>query len=433
MPSGNHFVTIHLAYKKIADGKASTAALLSVLEYLAESSLARWPDWNPGDPLPDVIEIAGTCTNGLLMSLLDGLIKESSLKAKLKMLVKMGYIKTKIFAGRNRHIWYCRSEIAAALAEPGLLDKGSKSDGSISDGSISDGKGSKIAGSRGQKVTARGQKLPTTIPITNTLTNLSLEDPPIVPPQTGGFSGSAVDLSSREVEVGQDDLDAGHKSVKAWIEKQQISSEASNPEKGETSRESQSKTFNSQVKKPWRKRGVAAEAVNAMLAEHDPDVFEGWWAWYRDLCDEINSLPGCRIEAAKAWLDGHAAETPLDLDKFRQGCQLFAAKVRKAKYGAPNGYIFLKGKVGHPTPYWLSELESVGVAGGTFIDNAATLSSEDIPAALGRALKATRYQNTYEASGACPDCPRVATTGDLKPADALILVRWLEQQAEVAV
>ncbi|MEM9149115.1 MAG: hypothetical protein AAGB19_01495 [Cyanobacteria bacterium P01_F01_bin.3] len=167
-----------------------------MFEYLAESTLSRSPSWTPGDPVPDVIEIQGPCQNGLLLKLLDGMIKESALKTKIKLLEKLGFVKTKILAGRHRHAWYNYGAISEALAEPGLLE-GSKSDGSQKDGSISDVSKVKNDVSGPKNNGSRGQKMPATIPTTNPFSTLELDSTP-TPPQAGAISLENVQSTSSE-------------------------------------------------------------------------------------------------------------------------------------------------------------------------------------------------------------------------------------------
>lgn len=176
-PEGSHYITIHQCYKNITDGKVSTAALLSALEYLATSTLANSGQWEPGTALPNSIKILGNCNNPLLAKLLDGFLKPTSIKTKLKFLEEKGFISLELTKGRNRQITYHRKAISEALFDPAKNDRSkidrskidyypSKSDGSLKNGqqgSIPLGEGDR--GGTRQKLT--GQKTTTTIPITN--------------------------------------------------------------------------------------------------------------------------------------------------------------------------------------------------------------------------------------------------------------------------
>ena len=119
-PAADHFVTIRKSYKDITDGNASTAALLSVLEYLAFETFKKTVDWSRlarGDrlSLPPTIKIDGDCNFPLLNYLLDGLIKPTSLKQKLKLLEAKGLITVELKWGRKRIIQFHCASVMAAL------------------------------------------------------------------------------------------------------------------------------------------------------------------------------------------------------------------------------------------------------------------------------------------------------------------------------
>lgn len=161
-PEDSHYVTIHNCYKDITDNSASTAALLSVLEYLAERSLTK--SWDPKSPLPDSIEISGDCNAPLLIHLLDGMLKPTAIKQKLQVLKEKKFISTSVKGGSRRTVIYHRKNIANALSG-WSKDDGSKSDRS-KNGHQNKGDWSKSDALTGQKVTP-----------TNHITNQDLTNP----------------------------------------------------------------------------------------------------------------------------------------------------------------------------------------------------------------------------------------------------------------
>ena len=308
-PEGNHYVTIHLAYKLITDGNAATAALLSVFEYLAESTLVRSPGWHPGQPMPAEIKIDGHCSNSLLMRLLDGLVKESSLKTKIKQLTKLGYIKTEIESARYRHVWYNYAAIAKALATPDLCLKGSKIDGSkIEDkGSTDNGKGSKTDG-------LRGQKKPATIPSTKPTTNPNPPQPP-----TG------------ECETKPDLANDGNKPELDFL----------GEEVGAN-----------------KKQPTGQDIYRAMKF---PDVFQAWWSWYKaKICSipeahgKPKSSPGIKAKAGLDWLKLEESDFKgIGLAEFRLACQLYHKQAfETGGVGVQHGCRFLSGGAAGE-PKWL--------------------------------------------------------------------------------
>ena len=89
-PEGDRHIQVHISHKRITDGKESTAALLSVLEYLAKQSLLNAGSWSIGDPIPEHIRIQGDCNNPRLNRLLDGWLQPTALRGKLQYLDGLG-------------------------------------------------------------------------------------------------------------------------------------------------------------------------------------------------------------------------------------------------------------------------------------------------------------------------------------------------------
>jgi len=171
-PEGNHYVTIHKCYKDITDGKESTAAILSALEFLASRAYQQIVEKSDliKVPVPESIEINGDCNSPLINRLLDGMLKPTAIKQKLKILEELGFISYEILGGKSRKITYHYKSISDALIN------WSKSDPSESDPSKSDDS----SGLTRQKVTRR--KVPQTIPSISTIPNSSiptLSSPPI--------------------------------------------------------------------------------------------------------------------------------------------------------------------------------------------------------------------------------------------------------------
>lgn len=167
-PEGNHYVVIHRCYKDITDGKESTAAILSVLEYLAERTVLRSTTLNA---VPDSIAIDGDCNYPIFNKLLDGMLKPTAVKNKLKYLDELGFISSTIQGGKRRKIIYNRKAIANALASLNYSSDPSENTQSKSDPSKSDDSTRQKVTTKDpltrQKVTGTRQKVPPTIPITN--------------------------------------------------------------------------------------------------------------------------------------------------------------------------------------------------------------------------------------------------------------------------
>ena len=116
-PDGSYWVEIHDCYLRITDGKGSTAALLSVLEYLAKRTLMV-TGWEEGEPIPSKIRIQGDCNFPRLDKLLHGLLAKTACREKLQMFADKGYIEIE-FSENNKHrfIVYHHEAIAVALRE----------------------------------------------------------------------------------------------------------------------------------------------------------------------------------------------------------------------------------------------------------------------------------------------------------------------------
>ena len=114
-PEGDRYVEIHLCYKRITDGKVTTAALLSVLEYLAETSLEA-SCWTPGDQIPDEIRINEDCNFPRLHRLLDGMMGATAIREKLKLLEAKGFVRIGFPESyRRRCVFYNHKVVADAL------------------------------------------------------------------------------------------------------------------------------------------------------------------------------------------------------------------------------------------------------------------------------------------------------------------------------
>ena len=117
-PDGDRYVAVSISYKRITDGKPSTAALLSALEFLAKSTFLGGQYC--GEPLPDSIAISGDCNYPRLNALLDGWLKPSAIREKLQLLESLGYISIQLSVNRqHRGIVYHRKAIAEALSKGG--------------------------------------------------------------------------------------------------------------------------------------------------------------------------------------------------------------------------------------------------------------------------------------------------------------------------
>lgn len=120
-PEGDRHIQVHISYKRITDGKESTAALLSVLEYLAKQSLLNSGSWSIGDPIPEHIAIQGDCNNPRLNRLLDGWLKPTALRGKLQELEGLGFIRLDTSTNhRRRFVTYHYGAISSALAQINL-------------------------------------------------------------------------------------------------------------------------------------------------------------------------------------------------------------------------------------------------------------------------------------------------------------------------
>ena len=140
-----------------------------------------------------------------------------------------------------------------------------------------------------------------------------------------------------------------------------------------------------------KKRKKSAKEVYAETPQYE--VFEGWYRWYvNTLCPLNDSKPGDRVAAAEQWK--LMVESGVELDEFRRGCQAYLAQQRVKPCGIPNAYIFLKGKVGHPQPYWLEALENAEISSngddsGQFLSGVAPLQSdaETLKSELGKLMR----------------------------------------------
>lgn len=348
-PEGNHYVTIHLAYKLITDGKAPTAALLSLFEWLAESTLSRMPDWMPGQPIPDVIKIDGHCSNSLLMGKLDGLIKESSLKSKIKILESKGFIKTKVVGGRYRHVWYNYAAIAKALKSADF-SKGSKSDPSKFDPSKFDGKGSKIGASKAKNDGLRGQKLPATIPKTNQLSNPDLTNNTPNPSKEGNGEISSTQFPNR--------IDTPQETSLAVSALEQSSSADSDKPKDSGSKPKNKKSGASSKKsnKKGRYARNAQESKKVYKNLPEAERFEAFWSLYDQLKSDMGKQKaGNKQQAAGVWTD--LVNAGVNLDDVAKGFGIWAQAVRSDGYGFVWAEFFLGGKKGHTQPYWEEALQ----------------------------------------------------------------------------
>ena len=146
-PEGDRHIQVHISYKRITDGKESTAALLSVLEYLAKQSLLNSGSWSIGDPIPAHIPIRGDCNNPRLNRLLDGWLKPTALRGKLQDLQGLGFISLDTSTNhRRRFVTYHYGAIAVALAQINLhppkndpsLSEASKSGASVTAASVTE-------------------------------------------------------------------------------------------------------------------------------------------------------------------------------------------------------------------------------------------------------------------------------------------------------
>ncbi|MEM9215649.1 MAG: hypothetical protein AAGD25_15065 [Cyanobacteria bacterium P01_F01_bin.150] len=136
-PEGDRHIQVHISYKRITDGKESTAALLSVLEYLAKQSLLNSGSWSIGDPIPEHIPIQGDCNNPRLNRLLDGWLKPTALRGKLQYFEGLGFISLDTNTNhRRRFVIYHYGAIASALTQINLHPP--KYDPSLSDSSKSE-------------------------------------------------------------------------------------------------------------------------------------------------------------------------------------------------------------------------------------------------------------------------------------------------------
>ena len=135
-PEGDRHVQIHVSYKRIIqaqkpkDSKSKNnepiAAVLSVLEYLAKSTLENDKHWKPGDRIPDQIRIDEDCNFPRLDRLLDGWLKPTSVRDKLNELAGMGFISIDTASNRRRRfITYNYRTIANALAQLDLESENS--------------------------------------------------------------------------------------------------------------------------------------------------------------------------------------------------------------------------------------------------------------------------------------------------------------------
>ena len=114
-PDGSYWVEIHDCYLRITDGKGTTAALLSVLEYLAKRALMA-TGWEEGEPIPDQIRIQGDCNFPRLDKLLHGLLAKTACRDKLQLFADKGYIDIEFSENhKHRFIVYNHKAIAAAL------------------------------------------------------------------------------------------------------------------------------------------------------------------------------------------------------------------------------------------------------------------------------------------------------------------------------
>lgn len=119
-PEGDHYVEIHLCYKRITDDKVTTAALLSVLEYLAETSLES-SSWTPGDKIPDEIRINEDCNFPRLHRLLDGMMGITAIRDKLKFLDRKGFIRIDYSeSARRRCVFYNYKKVSETLQKVDL-------------------------------------------------------------------------------------------------------------------------------------------------------------------------------------------------------------------------------------------------------------------------------------------------------------------------
>ena len=337
-PEGNHYVTIHDCYRGITDGSTSSAGLLSVIEWLAESTLTR--QIKPGEDMPDSIRIDGNCNNPLLVWALDGLIKGSTLKAKLKLLEEKGYISLLLENGRDRIIIYHRKAIAIALSGWRSEKKRPSEKRTLKECADRPKNGHyrpKNGGSTVRKTDTTVRKTDTTIPISILGTNPETNLPPYPP---NGGDGEQEDFENVE--------DENQESLAELL-----------PVKNESSTKAiaMGRGKSSAAKSSRKKKQLPSKS------QYHAEECDRLWAVWNPLFQEMR---GTR-DSLKGFVSGYdwLIETGVSPDDIEEGLTYYVqnkwAQFRDGKKKSPimppDGIRFFKGSRDHPDSYCLDALE----------------------------------------------------------------------------
>ena len=441
-PEGDHYIQIHYSHKLITDGKATTAALLSVLEYLAKASLEHSDGWQVGDTIPDEIPIQGDCNYPRLNKLLDGLLKPTAVRDKLNLLHELGLIRLDTESDpRRRLVTYCHRAIAEALSQI-EIDHPPKSEPSE--------KWSPTP----QKVEApkngEWDDPPKNVPSENWSPTLQKVEP--YPPKSGGTTlqkmGPSIPLSNPKVDPKVDPAVPAGKNLpleklsnaeECEVEESAfpIADPIDFPVEPKGSGEDKCSEERSRNRSRGSKTGRAERIYRQLEGDprYEADKFYQWFDWYkRKLCEPYGKAHGDKAGAAASWMN--LVESGVNLRQVSAGSSQYLGWVRanpdRRACEIPHAHNFLEGKLSHPTPYWqlaLEEATAAPIAGPDFVtEPAPTMTRQDWFQRLGVLLRETGYL-LPDASRDCPSTRYVTSASALSADELPALVAWLETSA----
>jgi len=447
-PEGDHYIQIHYSYKLITDGKATTAALLSVLEYLAKASLERFDGWQIGDAIPDEIPIQGDCNYPRLNKLLDGLLKPTAVRDKLSLLHELGLIRLDTDSDpRRRLVTYCYRAIAEALSQIEIDDP--PKSGPSEKWSLTPQKVDPPKSGPSEKWSLTPQKVDPPKSGASEKWSLTPQKVDPNPPKNGGLTLQKMDpsipLSNPEVDrkvdpavpAGKDLLPEEFSNTEASDIEASASPIADQRESAVAAKgsgEGKSSEARSRNRKHGSKAG-RAEGIYRQL-EGDPRYEAGkfyqWFDWYkRKLCEPYGKAHGDKAGAAASWMN--LVDSGVNLQQVSAGSSQYLGWVRanpdRRACEIPHAHNFLEGKLSHPTPYWQSALEeatATPVTGAEFVaEPAPTMTQQEWSKRLGVLLRETGYL-LPDASRDCPDTCYVTSASELSAEELPVLVTWLE-------
>ncbi|MEM1308327.1 MAG: hypothetical protein AAGF98_02300 [Cyanobacteria bacterium P01_H01_bin.153] len=438
-PEGDHYIQIHYSHKLITDGKATTAALLSVLEYLAKASLEHSDGWQVGDTIPDEIPIQGDCNYPRLNKLLDGLLKPTAVRDKLNLLHERGLIRLDTDSDpRRRLVTYCHRAITEALSQIEIDDPPKSEPSEKWSPTLQKVEPPKNGGWDDPPKSEPSEKW-----------NPTLQKVEPYPPKNGGITpqkmGPSIPLSNPKVDL---KVDPAVPAGKNLLPEKFLNTETSDVEgsvspiadpidsavEPEGSGGDKDSGARSQIRKYGSKAGRAERIYRQLEGDsrYEANKFYQWFEWYkRRLCEPYGKAHGDKAGAAESWMN--LVESGVNLQQVSAGSTQYLSWVRanpdRRACEIPHAHNFLEGKVNHPTPYWQLALEDATAApvnGPEFVaEPAPTMTRQDWSKRLGELLRETGYL-LPDASGDCPGTRYVTSASALSADELPALVMWLE-------